>query len=408
MTYVMYIVFVSREYIPSLRGGGIATYVKNMAEALAAGGHQITVIRASDDTRLSNEEVINNIRVISLPGGDFIIPAMEGHSLLKKFRGMYRFYSYRKRIRKTIDALENIDIIEVAEYGAESLYLQNSKTPVVCRLHCPSLLDFSDCTRANLTLSNWYYYYQGLVELFLLKKMHFVTSCSNALIDWTNKYAAFNPECKPVAIYNSVDIKKYNQFVLPGNNFINTNKKMIMLVGTVCETKGSGDLFESTKILIRNGMSFRLEIYGKISRYGWNLKKEEVCYDWLKIQEQIPHEQLMQKYKEATIVCIPSWWEAFGFVCTEAMMCGAIVIGSSSGGMSEIITDGEDGFLLKPRNPQKWAEKIKEIFALSQEEYLYISQNAQKKIREKFSIEVIMPQMVDYYQSVIEDYKNIK
>jgi glycosyltransferase involved in cell wall biosynthesis len=404
----MHIVFVSREYIPSLRGGGIATYVKTVAEALAAGGHRITVIRASDDTRVSNEKTINNVRIISLPGGDFIIPAMEGHSFLKKFRGIYRFHSYRKRIRKVIDALENVDIIEVAEYGAESLYLQNSKTPVVCRLHSPTLLGFSDGTRASLALSNWYYYHQGLVELFLIKKMRFVTSCSNALIDWVNKYAAFNPECKPIAIYNSVDTKKYNPYVLPENNMINTGKKLILFAGTVCETKGSGDLFESAKILIQSEMSFRLEMFGKIGRYGWKLKKEEACYDWLKIQGQIPREQLMQKYKEAAIVCFPSWWDSFGLVCTEAMMCGAIVIGSSSGGMNEIIIDGENGFLLEPRNPQKWAEKIKEVFALSQEERLRISQNAQKRIREKFSTEVIIPQMVDYYHSVIENYRNRK
>jgi glycosyltransferase involved in cell wall biosynthesis len=403
----MHIVFVSREYIPSLRGGGIATYVKSVAEALVARGHRITIIRASDDTRLSDEETINNVRVISLSGGDFIISAMEGRSLLKKFRGVYRFHSYRNRIRKAIDTLEDVDIIEVAEYGAEGLYLQSLKIPVVCRLHCPVLLDFSNCTRANLALSNWYYYYQGLAELFLLKKMNFVTSCSNALIEWVNKYAVFNPKCKPIVIYNSVDTKKYSQDVLSKNNIINTNKKMILLAGTVCETKGSGNLLESAKILDRNEISFRLEMFGKISRYGWNLKKKEVCYDWLKIQEQIPRKHLMQKYKEATVVCLPSWWEALGLVCIEAMMCGAIVIGSSSGGMNEIITDGEDGFLLEPRNPQKWAEKIKEVFALSHEERLRISQNAQKKIREKFSTEVIIPQMVDYYYSVIENYRNI-
>jgi glycosyltransferase involved in cell wall biosynthesis len=69
--------------------------------------------------------------------------------------------------------------------------------------------------------------------------------------------------------------------------------------------------------------------------------------------------------------------------------------------MSEIITDGEDGFLLEPRNPLVWANKIKKIFTLSAEERLRISQNAQKKILEKFSTEAVLPQMLEYYEGVI-------
>ena len=48
-------------------------------------------------------------------------------------------------------------------------------------------------------------------------------------------------------------------------------------------------------------------------------------------------------------------------VCIEAMAQGAIVIGSNSGGMSEIMEDGRSGFLLPPKQPDLWANKILEI-----------------------------------------------
>ena len=44
----MHICFVCREYPPSLRGGGIASYIKEVVHGLHAVGHQITVICASD------------------------------------------------------------------------------------------------------------------------------------------------------------------------------------------------------------------------------------------------------------------------------------------------------------------------------------------------------------------------
>lgn len=52
----MHICFVCREYPPSLRGGGIASYIKEVAHGLHDAGHRVTVIAASDDTRLSSDE----------------------------------------------------------------------------------------------------------------------------------------------------------------------------------------------------------------------------------------------------------------------------------------------------------------------------------------------------------------
>ena len=139
----MHIVFVSREYPPTKRGGGIASYVYDMATYYANSGHKVTVIAASDDTREESDLIENGVRVIRLSKGDFIIPTIEETNLFNKLRCVYRFYSYRLKIRETILSLKNVDIIEVAEYGAESYYLHNINIPVVVRLHTPASLDRS-------------------------------------------------------------------------------------------------------------------------------------------------------------------------------------------------------------------------------------------------------------------------
>ena len=139
----MHIVYISREFVPTQRGGGIASYVKDMASAMVARGHQITVICASDDTRTTSDKMENGIRIIRLKGGDFIIPSVETSwfTSIKKLRIIYRFFSYRKRILETIKNLENIDIIEVADFGAEGYYLWRQDVPVVVRMHTPSIFD---------------------------------------------------------------------------------------------------------------------------------------------------------------------------------------------------------------------------------------------------------------------------
>ena len=92
-------------------------------------------------------------------------------------------------------------------------------------------------------------------------------------------------------------------------------------------------------------------------------------------------------------------------VCLEAMSQGAIVLGSNSGGMSEIIEDNKSGFLIEPHNASGLAVKIGQILQLSEEEKLSISQNAKQRIKNEFSMETIMEQQISYYKEVINDYK---
>lgn len=118
----MHIVYISQEYPPSLRAGGIASYVKEIAQGMIQLGHQVTVITASDDTRKDSDCMEEQIRVIRLSGGAFFIKTLEGGSNLKKLRIIYRFHSYRRKIKNIVQQLKNVDIVEVADYDAEGLY----------------------------------------------------------------------------------------------------------------------------------------------------------------------------------------------------------------------------------------------------------------------------------------------
>lgn len=87
------------------------------------------------------------------------------------------------------------------------------------------------------------------------------------------------------------------------------------------------------------------------------------------------------------------------------MLQGAIVIGSNSGGMSEIIEDGRSGWLLAPKNPEAWAEKIIKVLAMSASDKKAMSEEAQKRIKEYFSTEIITKKTIEYYKNVIIDFK---
>lgn len=400
----MHICFISREYPPSLRGGGIASYVKEMAHGLHELGHQVTVIAASDDTRLSSEQDNEGVRVIRLKGGDFVIPQVEGCSYLKKFRMFYRFYSYRKSVLNAVKRLKDIDVIEVPEYGAEGYYLNKLNIPVITRLHTPAMFD-----RNNLGITHFYgfdkiFAWTGRKELRLIVKSKYLSSCSQALAKWTVENLHVDKKRIKV-IYNPVSLSFTT--CLKGNDASKKRAKpSIVFVGTISDMKGCNDLFEAGQILRKRNFDFDMFLYGKIGEYAKKLKQKEKGSPWFHVMGKVKREEVFDIYREATIVCFPSWWDNMPMVCLEAMGVGAVVLGSSSGGMSEIIEDGKSGFLIEPHRPQELAENIISLVGLSEERRTSISENAQKRIHDSFGKEVIMRQMIEYYQDVIDNYKN--
>ena len=396
----MHIVYVCREYPPTLRGGGIATYIRLIAQGLVERGNKVTVICASDDTRTSSDYRDKGVRVIRLSGGDFILPSVESPSLLKRFRFIYRFDSYRKKIREAILELDDIDIIEVADFGAESYFLKDINAPVVVRLHTPSLFDRTTLGIKKYQGKDKLFQFIGEREKYILKHADFLSSCSESLKEWTIQNLGVDSN-KIEVIYNPIELP--TQIVELKSS---TVKPTIVFVGTISDVKGCGDLFEAGKLLAEKNVDFDMFFYGKMGEFAENLKMNEQSYPWFHVIGKIEREKLFSIYCNASVVCFPSWWDNMPMVCLEAMGVGAVVLGSSSGGMSEIIQDSINGYLIEPHNVNLLAEKLQFLINLDSKTKKQISDNAKKRIENDFSLRTIVDKTIDYYNRVINKFKN--
>ena len=63
------------------------------------------------------------------------------------------------------------------------------------------------------------------------------------------------------------------------------------------------------------------------------------------------------------MLCAPSLaGESFGMVLTEAFAAGTPVIASEIAGYSDVVTDGVDGILVPPADPQRLAEELQRLY----------------------------------------------
>jgi len=92
----------------------------------------------------------------------------------------------------------------------------------------------------------------------------------------------------------------------------------------------------------------------------------------------LDNEPLIQMYRQAHVMVVPSSYEGFGIVYLEGMGFGLPGIGTTAGAASEIITHGEDGYLIQPDDSETLSGFINKL-ASNRELLLKLSLNALKR-----------------------------
>ncbi len=72
-------------------------------------------------------------------------------------------------------------------------------------------------------------------------------------------------------------------------------------------------------------------------------------------------EDLVQVYRAADIVAVPSHNESFGLVAVEAQACGTPVVAAAVGGLPVAVRDGVSGALVDGHDPEAWAKTLDEV-----------------------------------------------
>ncbi|MHA1251122.1 MAG: glycosyltransferase [Candidatus Helarchaeota archaeon] len=140
---------------------------------------------------------------------------------------------------------------------------------------------------------------------------------------------------------------------------LNENKDngYFLYIGRLSPEKGVKTLIEATLL---SGVG-KLKIVGDgiLRQELINYKRTKRSARLIEFLGHKRHEEVLKLIQNSRFVVVPSeWYENFPYSILEAFSYGKPVIGSSIGGIPELIKDGFNGFLFKPKDVNKLAEII--------------------------------------------------
>jgi glycosyltransferase involved in cell wall biosynthesis len=73
---------------------------------------------------------------------------------------------------------------------------------------------------------------------------------------------------------------------------------------------------------------------------------------------EVGHSRIPDLMRETSVLVLPSFIEGLSTVCLEALACGIPVVASDTGGTSEIIREGETGYLCPSADLDRFADRV--------------------------------------------------
>lgn len=186
-------------------------------------------------------------------------------------------------------------------------------------------------------------------------KLDYLVLVSEQLQDFYKKKLE-NSKCQCVYIPNIIDS-------IPSNCSLLTEKRLIS-VGRLSKEKGYMDLLKIYSILFEKHPDWVLDIIGdgpekdKLQSFihGHNLEKNVTLHGFRN------REYIDEMLHNSSIYVMTSFTESFGIVLIEAMSHGLPCIAfSSAEGACELISSGENGYLIKNRSYPAMIKKIEDL-----------------------------------------------
>jgi glycosyltransferase involved in cell wall biosynthesis len=201
-----------------------------------------------------------------------------------------------------------------------------------------------------------------------------------------------------ILLPNAIDVNRFRKPELP----VKTERQKqceLVTVGRLDQNKNHSFLIDVVRLLKNQGIPVHLNIIGE----GVERQQLEEKVERKKLSNEVTFLGAQERVEEclwpATIYVHSALSEGFGLTLIEAMASGLPVVSLDGGGNRELIVEGKNGFLIKDRDPIKFAERIAYLWT-NQEIRLEMGFFA-VEFSQQFAIQTYCKILVEHYKDVL-------
>lgn len=393
--FVVRILMLSWEY-PPRSIGGLARHVEDLSLAIAETNNDIHVVTVgAEDT--PEYEIVSGVHVhrfepypVNAP--DFLTWVLQLNVKMQETTArIVRNEGY-------FDIVHAHDwLAAFAGAAAKHAY----QIPLIATIHATE-------AGRNHGLHNDHQRYIASVEWWLAYEAWRIIVCSNHMQHEIERVFSA-PRDKIVVLPNGVDARKFESLkVEPGfkRKYAFDYEKIVFFVGRLVQEKGVHVLIDSAPAILRACPEAKFVIAGRGPMEGELRHRARVSglEDKICFTGYIDDDTRNKLYDISSVAVFPSLYEPFGIVALEAMAAGTPVVVSDTGGLSEIITHGENGLKAYPGNANSLSHNV--IRLLQDEAYANeISGRANQLVKDVYDWRTIAKNTVALYEKVLKEYR---
>lgn len=412
----MNIIHFSWEFPPIIYGG-LGTFTTEISEKLAFLGHKISVFTLNQDNKLKTYEKWNGVdvyrpRALDLTSTFNLFTDHELRSWGHNFKFFADVVSYNTIAAYQIVNLfvkkgQTFDIVDANDWlgiMGGMIVKKELDLPLIFHLHS---------TEVGRSLGRGSHAIKD-IEFEGGQSSDCIITVSYAMKDELEKLGY--PSDKIRVCWNGVDPVKYDptkitfeqKLKLRSKYGINDDENMLFFIGRLVTVKGVNNLIKSLPYVLKDYPKTKLVILG-IGDMEWDLKtlaeqlgiKDKVIFR----NEFVAEEERVIHYAAADCVVLPSFYEPFGIVCTEAMsMAKPTVVGArgTNGFREQIVPSGDKqcGIHINPYDPHDIAWGIKQILQYD-DKGGWMGKNARQRVIEMFNWESVAKRTIDIYKEFL-------
>ena len=171
--------------------------------------------------------------------------------------------------------------------------------------------------------------------------------------DILRAYPQIDP-AKVTVVHNGIDLQAFQSaqdFDSVRANGVDPDQRSVLFVGRITQQKGLPYLLKAARqlpadvqLVLAAGAPDTPEILQEVTDLVEELRKVRTNVIW--IQKHLSRPELIALLSSATVFACPSIYEPLGIVNLEAMACSIPVVATATGGIPEVVADGETGLLV--------------------------------------------------------------